>query len=135
MWSEKPADDTEVFVQLVDQDGKAVKDKILKLNKANNWQDSLVVEKAAKYDNYKADENGGITYDGKTYSMAEEGTDVTINQISYKVTYGKNDDGTRVITNTKNSRLMKIIKQSNSGVNLEGATFTLKAAQNQSIYI
>lgn len=137
VWSEKPADDTEVFVQLVDQDGKAVKDKILKLNKANNWQDSLVVEKAAKYDNYnyrelKADENGGITYDGKTYSMAEEGTDVTINQISYKVTYGKNDDGTRVITNTKNSRLMKIIKQSNSGVNLEGATFTLKAAQNQS---
>ena len=137
VWSEKPADDTEVFVQLVDQDGKAVKDKILKLNKANNWQDSLVVEKAAKYDNYnyrelKADENGGITYDGKTYSMAGEGTDVTINQISYKVTYSQNDDGTRVITNTKNSRLMKIIKQSNSGVNLEGATFTLKDAQNQS---
>lgn len=137
VWSEKPAEGTEILVQLVDQDNKAVEGKILKLNKANNWQDSLVVEKAAKYDNYnyrelKADENGDIKYGSKTYSMAGEGTDVTINQISYKVTYSRNDDGTRVITNTKNSRLMKIIKQSNSGVNLEGATFTLKDAQNQS---
>lgn len=129
VWSEKPAEGTEILVQLVDQDNKAVEGKILKLNKANNWQDSLVVEKAAKYDNYnyrelKADENGGITYEGKKYSMAENGTDVTINQISYKVTYS-NTDGTRVITNTKNSRLMKIIKQSNSGTPLEGAEFTL----------
>lgn len=136
-WSEEPADGTEVLVQLVDQDDKAVDGKILKLNKANEWQDSLVVEKAAKYDNYsyrelKADENGGITYKGKKYSMAENGTDVTINQISYKVTYSQKADGIRVITNTKNSRLMKIIKQSNSDVNLEGATFTLKDAQNQS---
>ncbi len=136
-WSEEPAEGTEILVQLVDQDDNAVDGKILKLNKANNWQGSLVVEKAAKYDNYryrelKADENGDITYASKTYSMAGEGTDVTINQISYKVTYSQNDDGTRVITNTKNSRLMKIIKQSNSGVNLEGATFTLKDAQNQS---
>lgn len=136
-WSEEPADGTEVLVQLVDQDDKAVDGKILKLNKANEWQDSLVVEKAAKYDNYsyrelKADENGGITYEGKKYSMAENGTDVTINQISYKVTYSQKADGIRVITNTKNSRLMKIIKQSNSDVNLEGATFTLKDAQNQS---
>lgn len=89
-WSEEPADGTEVLVQLVDQDDKAVDGKILKLNKANEWQDSLVVEKAAKYDNYsyrelKADENGGITYEGKKYSMAENGTDVTINQISYKL--------------------------------------------------
>ena len=137
VWSEAPAEGTEILVQLVDQDDNAVDGKILKLNKANNWQDSLVVEKAAKYDNYsyrelKADENGEIEYEGKTYSMAGEETDVTINQISYKVTYSQNDDGTRVITNTKNSRLMKIIKQSNSGVNLEGATFTLKDAQNQS---
>ncbi len=136
-WSEEPADGTEVLVQLVDQDDKAVDGKILKLNKANEWQDSLVVEKAAKYDNYsyrelKADENGGITYKGKKYSMAENGIDVTINQISYKVTYSQKADGIRVITNTKNSRLMKIIKQSNSDVNLEGATFTLKDAQNQS---
>ena len=136
-WSEEPADGTEVLVQLVDQDDKAVDGKILKLNKANEWQDSLVVEKAAKYDNYsyrelKADENGGITYEGKKYSMAENGTDVTINHISYKVTYSQKADGIRVITNTKNSRLMKIIKQSNSDVNLEGATFTLKDAQNQS---
>lgn len=137
VWSEKPAEGTEVLVQLVDQKGKAVEGKILKLNEANNWKDSLVVEKAAKYDNYsyrelKADENGDIKYGSETYSMAGEGTDVTINQISYKVTYSRNDDDTRVITNTKNSRLMKIIKQSNSDVNLEGATFTLKAAQNQS---
>lgn len=108
-WSEEPADGTEVLVQLVDQDDKAVDGKILKLNKANEWQDSLVVEKAAKYDNYsyrelKADENGGITYEGKKYSMAENGTDVTINQISYKVTYSQKADGIRVITNTKNSR-------------------------------
>ena len=129
VWSENPAKGTEVLVQLVDQKGKAVEGKILKLNEANNWQDSLVVEKAAKYDDYnyrelKADENGGITYKGEKYSMAENGTDVTINQISYKVTYS-NTDGTRVITNTKNSRLMKIIKQSNSGTPLEGAEFTL----------
>ena len=59
-----------MLVQLVDQYDKAVDGKMLKLNKANEWQDSLVVEKAAKYDNYsyrelKADENGGITYEGK----------------------------------------------------------------------
>lgn len=130
VWSEKPAEGTEILVQLVDQDGNAVDGKILKLNEGNKWQDSLVVEKAAKYDKYnyrelKADENGGITYKGKKYSMAENGTDVTINQISYKVTYSQKADGIRVITNTKNSRLMKIIKQSNSGTPLEGAEFTL----------
>ena len=63
--------------------------------------------------------------------MVDEGSNVTINQISYKVTYS-NTDGTRVITNTKNMLPMKIVKQSNSGVNLDGAKFILKDAQNQS---
>ena len=132
-----PDDGTKILVQLVDQKGTPVDGKILELSEANDWHDSLVVEKAAKYDNYsyrelKADEKGDIKYENKTYSMAGEGTDVTINQISYKVTYSRNADGTRVITNTKNSRLMKIIKQSNSDTPLEGAEFTLKDAQNQS---
>lgn len=135
-WSEEPADGTEVLVQLVDQDDKAVDGKILKLNKANEWQDSLVVEKAAKYDNYSyrelvADEKGSITYQNQKYSMASVGSDIVINHTSYKVTYSYEDD-TRVITNTKNDQSMKIVKQNNSGINLEGATFTLKDAQNQS---
>ncbi len=135
-WSEEPADGTEVLVQLVDQDDKAVDGKILKLNKANEWQDSLVVEKAAKYDNYSyrelvADEKGSITYQNQKYSMASAGSDIVINHTSYKVTYSYEDD-TRVITNTKNDQSMKIVKQNNSGINLEGATFTLKDAQNQS---
>ena len=132
-----PNDKTVVLVQLVDQGGKAVDGKILELNKDKNWQDSLVVEKAAKYDSYsyrelKEDENGTITHNNKKYSLVEEGTDVTINNISYKATYSKNDNGTRVITNTKNSLKMKIVKQSNGGVNLEGAAFTLKDANNAS---
>lgn len=133
----EPNDGTVVLVQLVDQDGEAVNGKILELNKDNQWQDSLVVEKAAKYDSYsyrelKEDENGTITHNNKKYSLVEEGTDVTINNISYKATYSKNDNGTRVITNTKNSLKMKIVKQSNGGVNLEGAAFTLKDANNAS---
>ena len=134
-WSEKPADGTEVLVQLVDQDGKAVEGKILKLNNANNWQDSLVVEKAAKYDRYSyrelvADENGSIEYNGDNYSMANDKSDIVINHTSYKVTYSKEGD-TRVITNTKNDQSIKIVKQNNSGTPLEDAKFTLKDANNQ----
>ena len=84
------------------------------------------------YRELKEDENGTITHNNKKYSLVEEGTDVTINNISYKATYSKNDNGTRVITNTKNSLKMKIVKQSNGGVNLEGAAFTLKDANNAS---
>ena len=137
VWSEDPAGGTEILVQLVDKEGKAVKGKILKLSEANDWHDSLVVEKAAKYDNYsyrelKADENGTIIYHNVKYSMVDEGSNVTINQISYKVTYS-NTDGTRVITNTKNSQSMKIVKQSNLGTTLEGAEFTLTDGNSNKI--
>ena len=138
VWSEDPAGGTEVLVQLVDKEGKAVKGKILKLSEANDWQDSLVVEKADKYDKYSyrelvADENGSIEYNGHNYSMANDKSDIVINDKSYKVTYSKDTDDTRVITNTKNDQSIKIVKQNNLGINLEGATFTLKDANNQSI--
>ena len=135
VWSgAEPDDGTKILVQLVDQKGDPVEGKILELSKDNNWQNKLVVEKASKYDSYSyrelvANENGSITYKDQKYSMASEGSDIVINHTSYKVTY---EDDTRVITNTKNDQSMKIVKQNNSGINLEGATFTLKDAQNQS---
>ena len=137
VWSgAEPDDGTKILVQLVDQDGSPVDGKILELSKDNKWQNKLVVEKASKYDNYSyrelvADEKGSITYQNQKYSMASAGSDIVINHTSYKVTYSYEDD-TRVITNTKNDQSMKIVKQNNSGINLEGATFTLKDAQNQS---
>ena len=137
VWSgAEPDDGTKILVQLVDQDGSPVDGKILELSKDNKWQNKLVVEKASKYDNYSyrelvADEKGSITYQNQKYSMASAGSDIVINHTSYKVTYSYEDD-TRVITNTKNDQSMKIVKQNNSDINLEGATFTLKDAQNQS---
>lgn len=137
VWSgAEPDDGTKILVQLVDQDGSPVDGKILELSKDNKWQNKLVVEKASKYDNYSyrelvADEKGSITYQNQKYSMVSAGSDIVINHTSYKVTYSYEDD-TRVITNTKNDQSMKIVKQNNSGINLEGATFTLKDAQNQS---
>lgn len=137
VWSgAEPDDGTKILVQLVDQDGSPVDGKILELSKDNKWQNKLVVEKASKYDKYNyrelvADEKGSITYQNQKYSMASADSDIVINHTSYKVTYSYEDD-TRVITNTKNDQSMKIVKQNNSGINLEGATFTLKDAQNQS---
>ena len=135
VWSgAEPDDGTKILAQLVDKDGRPVDGKILELSKGHEWQNKLVVEKASKYDSYSyrelvANENGSITYKDQKYSMASEGSDIVINHTSYKVTY---EDDTRVITNTKNDQSMKIVKQNNSGINLEGATFTLKDAQNQS---
>ena len=137
VWSgAKPDNGTKILVQLVDRDGNPVVGKILELSEANEWQNKLVVEKASKYDSYSyrelvADENGSIKYNGHNYSMANDKSDIVINDKSYKVTYSKDTDGTRVITNTKNDQSIKIVKQNNSGINLEGATFTLKDANNQ----
>ena len=138
VWSgAAPDDGTKILVQLVDQAGNPVDGKILELSKDNNWQNKLVVEKASKYDNYSyrelvADENGSIEYNDHKYSMANDKSDIVINDKSYKVTYSKDTDDTRVITNTKNDQSIKIVKQNNSGINLEGATFTLKDANNRS---
>lgn len=131
-----PDDGTKILVQLVDQADNPVDGKILELSKDNSWQNKLVVEKASKYDNYSyrelvADDKGSITYQNQKYSMASNGSDIVINHTSYKVTYSYEDD-TRIITNTKNDQSMKIVKQNNSGINLEGATFTLKDANNRS---
>lgn len=137
VWSgAAPDDGTKILVQLVDQAGNPVDGKILELSKDNNWQNKLVVEKASKYDNYSyrelvADENGSIEYNDHKYSMANDKSDIVINHTSYKVTYSYEGD-TRVIRNTKNDQSIKIVKQNNSGINLEGATFTLKDANNRS---
>ena len=129
-----PDDGTKILVQLVDQADNPVDGKILELSIDNSWQNKLVVEKASKYDNYSyrelvADDKGSITYQNQKYSMASNGSDIVINHTSYKVTYSYEDD-TRVITNTKNDQSIKIVKQNNSGINLEGATFTLKDASS-----
>lgn len=137
VWSgAAPDDGTKILVQLVDQKGTPVDRKILELSEDNDWQDKLVVEKASKYDSYSyrelvADENGSIEYNNHKYSIANDKSDIVINHTSYKVTYSKEGD-TRVITNTKNDQSIKIVKQNNSGTILEGATFTLKDANNLS---
>lgn len=131
-----PPENTTVLAQLVDENGKSVDGKILELNSSNNWTGSFEFVKLDKYDRYsfkelKEDQNGNITYNNKKYSMVDENSIIEINDTNYKVTYS-NDDDIHVITNTKYSQPIKIIKQNNSGVTLKGAEFTLTDSNNKS---
>ena len=131
-----PPENTTVLAQLVDENGKSVNGKILELNSSNNWTGSFEFVKLDKYDRYsfkelKEDQNGNITYNNKKYSMVDENSIIEINDTNYKVTYS-NDDDIHVITNTKYSQPIKIIKQNNSGVTLKGAEFTLTDSNNKS---
>lgn len=131
-----PPKTTTVLAQLVDEKGNPVDGKILELNSSNNWTGSFEFVKLDKYDRYgfkelKEDSNGSITYKGKNYSIVAANDIIEINNTNYKVTYGKDND-VYVITNTKNSQSIKIIKQNNSGVTLEDAEFTLRDSNNNS---
>ena len=131
-----PPKTTTVLAQLVDEKGNPVDGKILELNSSNNWTGSFEFVKLDKYDRYgfkelKEDSNGSITYKGKNYSIVVANDIIEINNTNYKVTYGKDND-VYVITNTKNSQSIKIIKQNNSGVTLEDAEFTLRDSNNNS---
>lgn len=131
-----PPENTTVLAQLVDENGKSVDGKILELNSSNNWTGSFEFVKLDKYDRYgfkelKEDQNGNITYNNKKYSMVDENSIIEINDTNYKVTYSNAND-IHVITNTKYSQPIKIIKQNNSGVTLNGAEFTLKDSNNKS---
>ena len=131
-----PPENTTVLAQLVDEKGNPVDGKILELNSSNNWTGSFEFVKLDKYDRYgfkelKEYQNGNITYNNKKYSMVDENSIIEINDTNYKVTYSNNND-IHVITNTKYSQPIKIIKQNNSGVTLKGAEFTLKDSNKKS---
>mgnify|MGYP004463359745 CR=1 FL=1 len=133
-----PPENTTVLAQLVDENGKSVNGKILELNSSNNWTSSFEFVKLDKYDRYgfkelKEDQNGNITYNSKKYSMVDENGIIEINATNYKVTYS-NDNDIHVITNTKYSQPIKIIKQNNSGVTLKGAEFTLTSNTKSTNY-
>lgn len=131
-----PPKTTTVLAQLVDEKGNPVDGKILELNSSNNWTGSFEFVKLDKYDRYgfkelKEDQNGNITYNNKKYSMVDKNGIIEINDTNYEVTYS-NDNDIHVITNTKYSQPIKIIKQNNSGVTLKDAEFTLKDSNNKS---
>ena len=133
-----PPENTTVLAQLVDENGKSVNGKILELNSSNNWTGSFEFVKLDKYDRYsfkelKEDKNGNITYNNKKYSMVDKNGIIEINDTNYEVTYTySNDNDIHVITNTKYSQPIKIIKQNNSGVTLKDAEFTLTDSNNKS---
>ena len=115
--------------------GFSVEGRILRLNEKNSWKGEFAVEKGISGYSVKeltANENGDITYNGKQYSLVDDGANATVGNQSYKVSYTRKGD-TLVITNTKNSQTMKIVKQSNSGINLKGAEFTLTDAGGEQI--
>ena len=131
-----PPENTTVLAQLVDENGKSVNRKILELNSSNNWTGSFEFVKLDKYDRYsfkelKEDQNGNITYKNKKYSTVDKNGIIEINDTNYEVTYS-NDNDIHVITNTKYSQPIKIIKQNNSGVTLKDAEFTLRDSNNKS---
>ena len=129
-----PTEGAEVLVQLL-YNGSPVNGRILRLNAENDWKGKFAVEKGISGYSVKeltANENGDITYKDKRYSLVDEGANATVGNQSYKVSYTRKDD-TLVITNTKNSQTMKIVKQSNSGINLKGAEFTLTDAGGKQI--
>ena len=129
-----PTEGAEVLVQLL-YNGSSVDGRILRLNEKNSWKGKFAVEKGISGYSVKeltANENGDIIYKGKRYSLVDDGANATVGNQSYKVSYTTKDD-TLVITNTKNSQTMKIVKQSNSGINLKGAEFTLTDADGKQI--
>ncbi|MCB6491360.1 VWA domain-containing protein [Coprococcus catus] len=129
-----PTKGAEVLVQLL-YNGSSVDGRILLLNAENHWKGKFAVEKGISGYSVKeltANENGNITYNGKRYSLVDDGANATVGNQSYKVSYTRKGD-TLVITNTKNSQTMKIVKQSNSGINLKGAEFTLTDAGDKQI--
>lgn len=129
-----PTKGAEVLVQLL-YNGSSVDGRILLLNAENHWKGKFAVEKGISGYSVKeltANENGDITYKDKRYSLVDDGANATVGNQSYKVSYTRKGD-TLVITNTKNSQTMKIVKQSNSGINLKGAEFTLKDAGGKQI--
>lgn len=129
-----PTEGAEVLVQLL-YNGSSVDGRILRLNAENHWKGKFAVEKGISGYSVKeltANENGDITYKGKQYSLVDDGANATVGNQSYKVSYTTKGD-TLVITNTKNSQTMKIVKQSNSGINLKGAEFTLTDASGKQI--
>lgn len=121
-----------VLVQLIDKNGDPVEDKVLKLSSQNNFQGSFIVEETDNYGGVrelKPDKKGSITYENKKYSMIQDEGSTTIDDNIYKVTYSKDskDANKQIITNTKNSEKIKIIKTgTNTELKLEGAEFTLK---------
>lgn len=129
-----PTKGAEVLVQLL-YNGSSVDGRILLLNAENHWKGKFAVEKGISGYSVKeltANENGDITYKDKRYSLVDDGANATVGNQSYKVSYTRKGD-TLVITNTKNSQTMKIVKQSNSGINLKGAEFTLTDAGGKQI--
>lgn len=129
-----PTAGAEVLVQLL-YNGSSVDGRILRLNEKNSWKGKFAVEKGISGYSVKeltANENGDIAYKGKLYSLVDDGANATVGNQSYKVSYTRKGD-TLVITNTKNSQTMKIVKQSNSGINLKGAEFTLTDAGGKQI--
>lgn len=128
-----------VLVQLIDKNGDPVEDKVLKLSSQNNFQGSFIVEETDNYGGVrelKPDKKGSITYENKKYSMIQDKGSTTIDDNIYKVTYSKDskDANKQIITNTKNSEKIKIIKTgTNTELKLKGAEFTLKDSKGKPV--
>lgn len=128
-----------VLVQLIDKNGDPVEDKVLKLSSQNNFQGSFIVEETDNYGGVrelKPDKKGSITYGTKKYSMIQDEGSTTIDDNTYKVTYSidSKDANKQIITNTKNSEKIKIIKTgTNTELKLEGAEFTLKDSEGNPV--
>lgn len=128
-----------VLVQLIDKNGDPVEDKVLKLSSQNNFQGSFIVEETDNYGGVrelKPDKKGSITYENRKYSMIQDNGSTTIDDNTYKVTYSKDskDANKQIITNTKNSEKIKIIKTgTNTELKLKGAEFTLKDSEGNPV--
>ena len=113
--------------------------KIIKLADSNNFSGAFIVRNASDYAirELKLDANGSITYEGKKYSIANEGDVTTFDNISYKVSYATDDSGKSVtITNTKSSETIRIIKAgTDTNLLLEGAEFTLVDSNGKTVTV
>lgn len=129
-----------ILIQLIDENGKPVEGKVLKLTSQNNFKGSFIVEEADNYGGVRElvldKDNGTITFEKNKYSMVEDNGITTIDGNSYEVTYSKFKDGKQTITNTRNSEKIKIIKTgTNTALKLIGAEFTLKDSEGNLVKV
>ena len=123
-------------------DGKAVKDKWIELTETNNWSGKFeylgaegeytVKELRATNDDETISD---FDIDGQAYVGINGGDKVTIDEVSYEVTYAQdtvtNNKTTYTITNQGS---WQIIKKSKSGLSLGGAVFTLTLDDSSLVY-
>lgn len=122
--------------------GYAVEDKWMKLTAAENWSGKFEYLGAEGYYTVKelraTNDDGTISdfeIDGQTYVGIDEGDKVTVNEVTYDVTYSQETANNKTTCTITNQGSWQMIKKSKSGdLFLGGAVFTLTQGGSAPVY-